>query len=85
MNKLSKATWIALVVIGSLLIWLFVSIDLNIVLGLFNSIKWDTFLVASLFILGGMQIIPLRWFALQEDREGCFVDLFFWKYNYKHY
>jgi hypothetical protein len=70
MKKSSKRTWIVLVIIGAFLIWLFLSIDLDVTLGVLSSIRWDSFLVAGLFIVGGIQIIPLRWYVLQENRQG---------------
>lgn len=70
MKKFSKTTWTTLAIIGAFLVGLFIFIDLDAVLGVLSSIKWDSFLVASIFILGGIQIIPLRWYMLQEHKQG---------------
>ena len=42
MKKSSKRTWIALVIIGAFLIWLVQAIDVNAILELLSSIKWES-------------------------------------------
>lgn len=70
MKKNNKGSWFISFIIAGLLIWLLLSLDLEAILEIFTSLEWPALLGGSLLLMVGMQIIPLRWYLLQDDRQG---------------